>query len=144
MIRSSADIKALTKTFKPRQQVRAGASAGGVVSSSTLPSRDSAAGSALAMVNVMDILDLTFRAQALGDKGQGCEGGFAIVICTMPVTCAKRAWLVSELQNSSNSGCVHLEHMAGTPAAQYDTIGSITGRFTAKNKSCTEFRTSTF
>jgi hypothetical protein len=63
--------------------VRAGASAGGVVSSSTLPSRDSVAGSALAMVNVMDILDLNFRAQALGDKGQGCEGGFAIVICTI-------------------------------------------------------------
>ena len=50
----------------------------------SLPSRDTAAGSALAMVNVMDILDLNFSAQAPGEKGQGCEGGFAIVICTMP------------------------------------------------------------
>ncbi len=58
--------------------MRAGASAGGVMSSCTLPSRDSAAGSALAMVNVMDILDLNFSAQALGDTGQGCEGGFQV------------------------------------------------------------------
>ncbi len=49
--------------------MRAGASTGGVVLSSTLPSRDSAAGSALAMENVMDIPDLNFRAQALGDRG---------------------------------------------------------------------------
>jgi hypothetical protein len=71
------------------------------------------------MVNVMDILDLIFNARAVGDKGQECESGFAIVICTMPVTrtCAKRALLVSELRNSSSSGCFHLEHMAGRPAA---------------------------
>ena len=87
--------------------------------SCTLPSRDSAAGSALAMVHVMDILDLKSSAQALGGTGQGCEGGFEIVICTMPVTCAKQAWLVSELRNSSYSGCVHPEHMAGRPAARH-------------------------
>ncbi len=76
------------------------------------PYRDSAAGSALALVDVMDVLDLNFSSQVLGDKWQDCEGRFSIVICTMPVTCAKRAWLVSELQNSSYPGCVHPEHMA--------------------------------
>ncbi len=78
-------IVCLTETLKLRQQVRAGANSGGVLSRCILSSRDSAAGSAHALMDVMDILNLYFSTQALGGKVQGCEAGFAFVICIMPV-----------------------------------------------------------
>ena len=51
----AVDITALTHTLKPRHRCWAGAAARGVVSSGTLASRDSAAGSVRTLMDVKDI-----------------------------------------------------------------------------------------
>ena len=77
------DVMALKGTLKLRQQVQAGGGAGRVVSSSTLPFRYSATGLALALTDVMDILNSNFKVQAPGGMGYGCRGGFALVSFTL-------------------------------------------------------------
>ena len=121
------DVIALKGTLKLRQQVRAGGGAGWVVSSCTPPFRCSAAGLALALTDVMDILNSNFKAQAPGGMGYGCRGGFALVGFAMLVICAKRAWMVSEMRKSWNSGSVRSERMPGTATAKIYTISSIEG-----------------
>ena len=111
------------------------------MSSGTLASRGSAAGSALALMDFGDISRQYIRAQALGVWGQGGEGWFSFVICTMAQVCARRARLVSEQPSRRYSASVQPEDMSGSATASIFTISSSEGRSMAKNKLCPGIRT---
>ena len=104
------------------------------MSSGTLASRGSAAGSALALMDFGDISRQYIRARALGVWGQGGEGWFSFVICTMaqPEVCARRARLVSEQPSRRYSASVQPEDMSGSVTASIYTISSSEGRSMAK------------
>ena len=111
------------------------------MSSGTLASRDSAAGSVLALMDLGDIPRQYIRALALGVRGQGGEGGFSFVICSMSQACARRARLVSEQPSSRFSVFFQPEHMASSATASIYTISSSESRSMAKIKLCPGIRT---